>query len=118
MTTVANITVEPAPDNPAVQIIHLSGEVDESNLSEFTKVVQPLVADMNNQALLFDLSGLKFLSSKVIGQFAYLHTTLTHSRRRLALANMDENIKDIFALVGLDQIIPNYPDVQSALNNL
>ncbi|MBN2096556.1 STAS domain-containing protein [Candidatus Peregrinibacteria bacterium] len=117
MSTIANITVEPAPDNPSVQIIHLSGEVDESNLPDFEQAVKPLVLDPSRKVLLFDFDGLKFISSKVIGQFAYLYTTLAHSQRQLVLARMDENIKDIFALVGLDQIIPTYPDVNTALQS-
>ncbi|MBU1017750.1 STAS domain-containing protein [Patescibacteria group bacterium] len=118
MATVANITVESAPDNPSVQIVHLSGELDESNLPDFEQVIRPLVADLSCKVLLFDLDGLKFISSKVIGQFAYLYTTLSHSQRQLVLVRMDENIKDIFALVGLDQIIPTHPDIESALSNL
>jgi len=118
MATVANITVEPIPENPAVRIIHLSGEVDESNLPELENVVKPLLGNPDAKVLLFDLDGLKFISSKVIGQFAYFYTTLAHSQRQLMLAKMDENIKDIFALVGLDQIIPAHPDINTALQSL
>ena len=115
MPTVANITVNPAPDNPSVKVVNVSGEVDESNLPNFEQVVNPLVTDLNNQVLLFNLNGLEFISSKAIGQFASIYTTLTHSQRQLALVNLSQDVKDIFALVGLDQMIPIYPTLEEAL---
>jgi anti-anti-sigma factor len=117
MATVANITVNPAPNNPAVKVVNLSGEIDESNLPEFENVVNPLVQDLNNKVLIFNLKGLEFISSKVIGHFAYLYTTLKHSQRKIILADLDQDIKDIFALVGLDQMIASYPTLEEALRN-
>lgn len=115
MVTVANITVNTLPDNPSVKVVNLSGEVDESNLSDFQNAVNPLVADLNNKVLIFNLDGLDFISSKAIGQFASIYTTLTHSQRQIAVANLGQDIKDIFALVGLNQMIPEYSNLEEAL---
>lgn len=115
MTTIANITVNPASDNPSAKVVNVSGEIDESNLSDFEQVVNPLVANLNNKVLIFNFDGLEFISSKVIGQFASIYTTLTHSQRQLALTNLSQDIQDIFALVGLNQMIPIYPNLEDAL---
>lgn len=115
MATVANITVNTLPDNPSVKVVNLSGEVDESNLSDFQNAVNPLVADLNNKVLIFNLDGLDFISSKAIGQFASIYTTLTHSQRQIVLTNLSQDVKDIFALVGLDQMILIYSTLEEAL---
>ena len=115
MATAANITVNDVPENISVKVVNVSGELDESNLPEFEGVINPLVKDLNNKILIFNLNGLEFISSKVIGQFAYFYTTLSHSQRKIVLADLGQDIKDIFALVGLDQMIPSYPNLEDAL---
>lgn len=115
MATVANITVNDVPENTSVKVVNVSGELDESNLPEFEGVVNPLVKDLNNKILIFNLNGLEFISSKVIGQFAYFYTTLSHSQRKIMLADLGQDIKDIFVLVGLDQMIPEYSSLDEAL---
>ncbi len=115
MVTIAKITVDSVPDNPSVKVVNVSGEIDESNLLDFEQVVNPLVSDLNNKVLIFNLNSLKFISSKVIGQFASIYTTLTHSQRQLTLTNLNQDIIDIFTLVGLNQMIPEYPNLEDAL---
>lgn len=115
MPTIANITVQDAPTNPAVKIINVSGELDESNLSEFEAVVNPLVQDEAVKVLIFNLEGLEFMSSKIIGYFASVYTALSRSQRQVIAANINETIKDILVLVGLDQLLTIYPTLDEAL---
>lgn len=115
MPTVATITVEPVPSSPAVKLIHVSGELDESNLPELVAVVDPLVQDPANTVLVFEMNGLEFMSSKIIGYLAGVYNTLSAVQRRLVIADVNENIKDILTLVGLDQLVVIYPTLDEAL---
>lgn len=118
MPTVANITVQDAPTNPAIKIVNVVGELDESNLPEFEAVVNPLVQDEAVKALIFNLEGLEFMSSKIIGYFASVYTTLSSSQRQVIATNINQTINDILVLVGLDQLLTIYPTTEEALSNL
>jgi len=115
MPTQANITVNSLENNPSVKAVNIAGELDESNLSEFETVVNPLINDVNNSILIFNLKGLEFISSKVIGQFAALYTTLSHAQRKLILTDLNQTITDIITLVGLNQMITIYPTFEEAV---
>jgi len=67
MATSVNITVSAPSGNPLVQIVRVSGELDESNLPQLESVVNPLLASKTNHALVLDFEGLEFMSSKIIG---------------------------------------------------
>lgn len=118
MPTVANITVEPAPNSPAVKLIHISGELDESNLPELAAIVDPLVQDPANTVLIFEMKGLEFMSSKIIGYLAGVYNTLSTAQRRLVIADVNQIIKDILTLVGLDQLVKIYPTLDEAIKEL
>lgn len=118
MSSQLNILTSAIPELPWLSVVHLSGEVDELNLPQMETAVNPLIQDINKKAFIFDLAGLKFLSSRVIGYFASTHTTLSRTQRRIVFINVSPTVNDIFLLVGLDQIIPCYANLQQAVNNL
>lgn len=118
MPTIANITVQDAPTNPAIKIVNVAGELDESNLPEFEAVVNPLIQDETIKALIFNLEGLEFMSSKIIGYLASVYTKLSSSQRQIIATNINQTINDILVLVGLDQLLTVYSTVDEALNNL
>ena len=80
-------------------------------------IVNPLIQDLNNKVLILNLKGLEFASSKVIGYFASIYTTLNRTQRKIVFTDSNQTIKDILALVGLDQIIPTFPTLEEALSN-
>jgi anti-anti-sigma factor len=115
MPTTVQITPE-AKEN--TYIIHLSGEIDITNLPEFESVMKPLLQNTNIQNFILDFNGLMFIDSKVVGYLAYLHTTLTHSKRKLIFSATNETINDILTLVGLTTIVPQFATVDEAFNSL
>jgi len=115
MSTEANITVSPNPNNPSVQVVNVSGELDESNLSEFETVVNPLIQDANNQTIIFNFGGLEFMSSKIIGYLTSIYTTMQRSQRTVILAAYNQTIADILTLVGFDQLMTHYATLEEAL---
>ena len=71
----ANITIEDGVD---AKIIHVSGQLDESNVDEKIKEVYKVVeASPKNLHLIFDLENLDYLNSKAIGYLTDLYGKVT-----------------------------------------
>lgn len=118
MATVVNITVNTVENNSSVRVVKLEGELDESNLPQFEEGVSPVLQDASVTVIIFDFGDLAFMSSKAIGYFASVYNTLKAAQRDLVIAQADETIKDILALVGLDQLITIYPTLDEALQSV
>ena len=118
MATTANIIIEDLPGYPGIKTIHASGELDESNLPELESAVSPLIQDSNSQTLIFNFNGLEFMSSKIIGYLAGLHTTLSSNNKKIILTEFDQTIFDILSLVGMDQIVECHKTMDEVINSI
>jgi anti-anti-sigma factor len=95
-------------------LITLDGQIDESNLVEFGKVIEPLVGSATPY-LVFNLAKLEFINSKVIGYLAAVHGKLTETNQQMLFAAPNQNILDILELVGLTQIVPTFENEEKAI---
>lgn len=116
MPTVAKITAEKNQEN--AYVVHISGEIDVSNLPELEGVVNPLLQKDATNVYILDCSGLEFMDSKVVGYIAYLYTTLKKSQKNIFIIGANDTINDILTLVGLTSIIPAFSTSEEALNSL
>ncbi len=108
----ANITIEDGID---AKIIHISGQLDESNIDEKIKEVYKVVeANPKNLHLIFDLENLDYLNSKAIGYLTDLYGKVTGDGGKIATARAKTNILDILQVVGLTQLIQNFDTVELA----
>ena len=117
MPTTANITINSVEGNNAIKVIHVAGELDESNLPQFEGAITPIMEDKSVKVLIFNFMELKFMNSKVIGFFAYLYTTLSKDKRRIIFASYNQTIHDILALVGLDKLVDSAPTLDVAIQD-
>lgn len=115
MPTIANITVNSLEGNHFIKVIHVSGELDETNLPQFEETINALVLDPEIKVFIFNFMELKFINSKVIGYFAYLYTTLSKDKRRIIFASYNQTIKDILGLVGLDKLVESQATMDDAI---
>lgn len=115
MTTLSQIKTEVLNN---VIILHLSGEVDVTNLQDLENFVSPLVSDNNNKSLIIDCKGLKFIDSKIVGYIASLYTFLSNSNRKIIISSVNETISDILTLVGLTNIIQSFASFKEAIDSL
>ena len=114
MPTVAQINLAQTA-YPYIKIIDITGELDESNLDEFEKVLQPIVEDESNKRIILKLDGLEFMSSKIIGYLASIHNGLEGTDRQMIFTGCNNTIRDILSVVGLDQMIPCIPTVEKVI---
>jgi anti-anti-sigma factor len=86
-------------------LVTLTGQIDESNLTDFGVQIDPLIGT-GSQYLIFELAGLEFINSKVIGYLAAAHSKMDEFEQKMIFVNANQNIFDILELVGLTQLVP------------
>lgn len=122
MATEANIQIEnlESPQNGITfKIIHISGQLDESNVDEKIQEVYKVVeASPKGLFLIFDLDALQYMNSKSIGYLTDLYGKITEGGGKIAIANAKANIVDILQVVGLTQLIDTYDSIETAKSNL
>ncbi len=118
MVTTATIILETSPDPNKISLVHIMGEVDDSNLNQLELVVNPLVKEQAVPNVILNFEGLEFINSKVIGYLASIFTSLKHQNRQLIFACANDAVNDILSLVGLDTIVPNFVTLDEAINSI
>lgn len=118
--TDATITIEDlAGSTKLIKVVHISGQLDESNIDEKIKDVYKLVeANPKGLNLLFDLENLEYMNSKSIGYMTDLYGKITESGGQVVIAKAKPNIVDILQVVGLTQLIKTFDNMLDAQNYL
>ncbi len=132
-----DLTVTPAPTQPAVAIVTLAGDLDASNYLEVIQRVDDLYKG-GTRALVLDLTHTEFVSSSglvAIHSMALLMQGRQpprpedgwgairsieggqgdRARECLKLVNPQPRVAATLAKVGFDQALETYPNVQAAL---
>ena len=97
-----------------VQIVHLSGEIDESNQEALESIMEGLLSDANTKNIVFNIENLDYINSGVIGVFAGWYGTFTENDKMFVFAQANDNIFDIIDLVGLTSIVDHFPTIEEA----
>ena len=126
MNTLLTITTEHKKvGTSAYVVVTLQGQIDENNLETFSKTIDGLTdPDPTTPPLpgytymMFELSKLEFINSKVIGYIASVHGRLSEQNKYLIFINPNESMRDILELVGLTQIVPTYETEVLALKGI
>jgi len=98
-------------------LLRLVGQVDESNLTDFSETLDGLIGS-DTQHLMLHLADLEFINSKVIGYLAATHGRLGETNQKMIFVAPNQNILDILELVGLTQIVPTHETEEDALRAL
>jgi anti-anti-sigma factor len=116
--TEANITIEDAQStdpNKVVKVVHISGQLDESNIDEKIKDIYKVVeATPKGLTLILDLENLEYMNSKSIGYITDIYGKITEGGGKVAIAKPKPNITDILQVVGLTQLIQSFDTVDAA----
>ncbi len=98
-----------------IKLITLEGQLDESNVDAFApKVYEVIEALPENSSLIIDFEKVSYLNSKSIGYISDFFTQLQAKNSKLILAKPAANIRDIFNVVGLDQVISITQTIEEA----
>jgi anti-anti-sigma factor len=117
-----NIMIEhiESPDsNKNGKMLVFSGQLDESNIEDLSKMVYTLIEENpKNLYLLLDFEKLSYMNSKSIGYLTDWYTKVTDSNGKILIAKPAQNILDILNAVGISKFIKCYPTLAEAKNNL
>jgi stage II sporulation protein AA (anti-sigma F factor antagonist) len=102
-----------------VKIVHIVGQLDESNVDEKIKEIYSVIeTNPQNLHLIFDLENLEYMNSKSIGYLTDIYGKLTETGGKMAIAKAKSNIADILQVVGLTQLVQIFDSIDSAKSAL
>lgn len=117
MNTPVQITIEDlsAPAGMTGKLIHVVGQLDESNVDEQAKSIYQLIETIpQGLRLVFDLTGLEYMNSKSIGYLTDWYSKVSGTGGKVVLAAPRDNILDILQVVGLTQLVSIYASLDEA----
>lgn len=102
--------------NQQVKVITLNGSFNASNSDEFQATIKEVI---NNEIsiVLIDCHGLTFMDSTGLGNLVLAFKTLRTSGIRMIICSINEQIRMLFELTGIDSIFTIVPN-QAAFRNL
>ena len=116
--TDVQITIEDItglPEGRVGKLIHVVGQLDESNVDEKAKEIYALIeATPQGLNLIFDFTGLEYMNSKSIGYLTDWYSKVSASGGKVVVAAARDNIVDILQVVGLTQLVNMYASIDEA----
>jgi stage II sporulation protein AA (anti-sigma F factor antagonist) len=100
--------------NGQLAVIKLDGKLSLETVSNFLRSIRPVSAP----ELVLDMSGVKFLDSAGIGALAQLFVHRRGQGQKFALAGLTQQGKAVMEVSGLLNLLPAYPSVKEAMDQL
>ena len=104
--------------SPAIKVVSLKGELDESVLDSLKTQLDPLLDDASVLTIILNFKDLEFINSKGIGFLVSVHTHLSKDARKMVMVAASEAVMDVISLVGLTSIIPYFATLDEAVATL
>lgn len=99
-------------------IVQLNGELDHHSAEEVRSKLDDFIEKEKLNFMIMDFSKVSFMDSSGIGVVIGRYKKLTQKKGRLAVINVEGNIKKVFELSGMFKIINSYDSLEQALSNL
>jgi anti-anti-sigma factor len=96
-------------------IVTMPDEIDLTNSGDLDRQLAAVVSQ-SPQTITVDLAATTFCDSAGINVLAHAHQLATANGGELRIALGHSPVARILQLIGLDQIVPVYPDVQHSLD--
>ena len=90
-------------------------ELDSATSEELSSRLLALLNDGKSTRFLLDFDTVRYMESSCIGALVTFLKWLSRFDGKIALANVSENVRFIFAVTKLDKVFPLHRDVPSAL---
>ena len=101
------------------EIISAEGEIDASSSIKMDEAMASLL-DRKINKVIVDLAKLEYISSAGLGVFMSYIEPFKEAKISFVLCNLSDKIKDVFEVLGLDQLIPiksNLTEAKEELND-
>jgi anti-anti-sigma factor len=101
-------------DRPDTFVCKVSGSVDISTSSELEQIGIKLIQNCSER-LVFDFSELTYINSQGLGALLSLHKALDKKAGGVLVIGMNDRVKRVFDITGMDTAITSYPTLADAL---
>jgi anti-sigma B factor antagonist len=117
----------PKSEQDVVTVEYVSGvcvitigtrELDSETSEELSSRLLALLNEGKSTRFLLDFDSVRFMESSCFGALVTFVKWLSRFDGKIALANVSENIRFLFAVTKLDKVFPLHRDVPSALRSL
>jgi anti-sigma B factor antagonist len=99
---------------PALRVVTLTGVLTISTLFTF----QDFVHADKSEALVVDMSGVPYIDSAGLGSLISAYVSREREARKLALAGVNERVKTVMIVSGVDALFQIYASVSEAEKTL
>lgn len=110
-----HITVE---EKYKTVVLHLRGKLMGGPDAKFISDKVHNLVNEGKKHFVIDMSGVHYMNSTGIGILISTYTTLKKNGGDLKLAAMDDKIEGILSIIKLNQVLPEYPTVDEAINSI
>ena len=90
-------------------------ELDSANAEELSSRLLALLNEGKSYRFVVDFDTVRFMESACFGALVTFVKWLARFDGKIALANVSENVRFLFAVTRLDKVFPLYRDVPAAL---
>ena len=95
-------------------IIGINGRLDTTNYGVLEKKLKELI-DIKNNKILVDCAKMDYVSSSGLRILLMTLKSISQTKGKFVLCNLQENIKEIFEISGFNSIFEIYPTQDEAL---
>ncbi|MBN2717187.1 MAG: STAS domain-containing protein [Deltaproteobacteria bacterium] len=101
-----------------IHVVYMRGRLNLVNSEDFSKVLQSLISEDNNEVIL-EMSELEYITSDglkpILNWLQATRLRAPQGKRRLALCNLQDFVKTIFRHTGFDKQLPIYDSIHAAI---
>lgn len=109
-----DIRVTPAPGDSSVKVVSLVGSLEARSISAINQVVLPLI-ETGHVRLVFDCTELRYVTSPALGILINYFKKTQARGGDTKFFGLEENILEIFRIVGLARTFDIHPTLDAAL---
>ena len=96
-------------------MVRLAGELDHCCAQTVRRELDALIADPSVRALILDFTALEFMDSSGIGVVLGRYRQMRERGGQVAVIHMNRHVSRIFHMSGMDRVIVNLDEQQSAM---
>ena len=100
-------------DRGATVVMAVTGDIDIHTAPQLSERLEALRAE-GRAAVVVDLAGVNFLDSSALGVLIAAHRELTEAGGGLRLAAPRPQVRKVFAIIRLAEVVPLFEDVDTA----
>lgn len=108
------VHVTDAPESAGVKIVTLNGSLEARSISAINQIVLPLI-EAGNVRLIFDCRELRYVTSPALGILINYYKKTQSAGGDTKFFGLEQNILEIFRIVGLTRTFDIHPDQDSAV---